>query len=186
MTEQGGVGIELWTMTEDILFDNLYIGNSVEDAQKLAEETWKVKKQVADEAKKAAEAAAAEGRTADEFYCMRLLEATGICVVPGSGFGQKDGTLHFRTTFLAPGTEWVGSSSLRSLLRIDTNDFCAPGYLKWMLLSHTLLVCGDVPEIRRCETSVGFLDTCEHTAPSELLHAILRHFLAPIFSFTRF
>ncbi|KAJ4293738.1 alanine transaminase [Collariella sp. IMI 366227] len=58
---------------------------------------------------KAAEAAAAEGRTADEFYCMRLLEATGVCVVPGSGFGQKEGTLHFRTTFLAPGTEWVGS-----------------------------------------------------------------------------
>lgn len=58
---------------------------------------------------KAAEAAAAEGRTPDEFYCMRLLEATGICVVPGSGFGQVEGTLHFRTTFLAPGTEWVGS-----------------------------------------------------------------------------
>ena len=45
----------------------------------------------------------------DEFYCLRLLEATGICVVPGAGFGQKEGTLHFRTTFLAPGTEWVGS-----------------------------------------------------------------------------
>ncbi|KAF4978673.1 hypothetical protein FZEAL_4991 [Fusarium zealandicum] len=58
---------------------------------------------------KAAEAASAEGRSPDEFYCMRLLEATGICVVPGSGFGQKEGTLHFRTTFLAPGTEWVGS-----------------------------------------------------------------------------
>jgi alanine transaminase len=58
---------------------------------------------------KAAEAAKADGRTPDEFYCMRLLEATGVCVVPGSGFGQKDGTLHFRTTFLAPGTEWVGS-----------------------------------------------------------------------------
>ncbi|GAB1315745.1 alanine transaminase [Madurella fahalii] len=58
---------------------------------------------------KAVEAAAAEGRTPDEFYCMRLLEATGVCVVPGSGFGQKEGTLHFRTTFLAPGTEWVGS-----------------------------------------------------------------------------
>jgi alanine transaminase len=56
---------------------------------------------------KAAEAAQAEGRTPDEFYCMRLLEATGVCVVPGSGFGQKPGTLHFRTTFLAPGTEWV-------------------------------------------------------------------------------
>ncbi|KAH8666728.1 pyridoxal phosphate-dependent transferase [Xylariales sp. PMI_506] len=58
---------------------------------------------------KAAEAAAKEGRTPDEFYCMRMLEATGVCVVPGSGFGQKEGSLHFRTTFLAPGTEWVGS-----------------------------------------------------------------------------
>jgi alanine transaminase len=26
--------------------------------------------------------------------------APGICVVPGSGFGQRDGTFHFRTTFL--------------------------------------------------------------------------------------
>lgn len=58
---------------------------------------------------KAAEAAAKEGRTPDEFYCMKLLEATGVCLVPGSGFGQKEGSLHFRTTFLAPGTEWVGS-----------------------------------------------------------------------------
>lgn len=58
---------------------------------------------------KAVEAAKKEGRTPDEFYCMRMLEATGVCVVAGSGFGQKEGTLHFRTTFLAPGTEWVGS-----------------------------------------------------------------------------
>ncbi len=57
---------------------------------------------------RAAEAAAKEGRSPDEFYCMRLLEATGVCLVPGSGFGQKEGTLHFRTTFLAPGTEWIG------------------------------------------------------------------------------
>ena len=49
-----------------------------------------------------------ENRKPDEFYCFRLLDATGICLVPGSGFGQKEGTLHFRTTFLAPGTEWVG------------------------------------------------------------------------------
>jgi aspartate/methionine/tyrosine aminotransferase len=33
---------------------------------------------------------------------MSLLEETGICVVPGSGFGQYPGTLHFRTTFLPP------------------------------------------------------------------------------------
>lgn len=44
--------------------------------------------------------------TPDEFYCKELLEATGICTVPGSGFGQRPGTYHLRTTFLAPGSEW--------------------------------------------------------------------------------
>jgi aspartate/methionine/tyrosine aminotransferase len=38
----------------------------------------------------------------DEDYCMALLEETGICVVPGSGFGQVEGTAHFRTTILPP------------------------------------------------------------------------------------
>lgn len=57
---------------------------------------------------KAIEQADREGRSPDEFYALRLLDATGVCVVPGSGFGQKPNTLHFRTTFLAPGTEWVG------------------------------------------------------------------------------
>jgi len=56
----------------------------------------------------AAKAAKEANRSPDEFYCLRLLDATGICVVPGSGFGQKPGTLHLRTTFLAPGTDWVG------------------------------------------------------------------------------
>jgi aspartate/methionine/tyrosine aminotransferase len=42
------------------------------------------------------------GAARDEEYCLRLLEETGICVVPGSGFGQAPGTLHFRTTFLPP------------------------------------------------------------------------------------
>lgn len=40
--------------------------------------------------------------TPDTFYVMELLQATGICVIPGSGFGQKSGTFHFRTTFLPP------------------------------------------------------------------------------------
>lgn len=35
-------------------------------------------------------------------YCMAMLEETGVCVVPGSGFGQKEGTYHFRVTFLPP------------------------------------------------------------------------------------
>jgi aspartate/methionine/tyrosine aminotransferase len=41
----------------------------------------------------------------DNTYCMSLLEETGICVVPGSGFGQMPGTLHFRTTILPPRDE---------------------------------------------------------------------------------
>jgi len=49
---------------------------------------------------KAIAAAEAEGMVADEWYCIRLLEATGLVVVPGSGYGQEDGSFHFRTTFL--------------------------------------------------------------------------------------
>ncbi|KAI0286825.1 Calreticulin family-domain-containing protein [Russula aff. rugulosa BPL654] len=39
----GGVGIELWTMTEDILFDNIYVGHSVDDAKAFAAETFDIK-----------------------------------------------------------------------------------------------------------------------------------------------
>jgi calnexin len=39
----GAIGFEIWTMQSDIMFDNIYIGNSVADAEKFAEETWKVK-----------------------------------------------------------------------------------------------------------------------------------------------
>lgn len=50
----------------------------------------------------AMEAAKKAGKPADVFYCLKLLEATGISTVPGSGFGQEEGTLHFRTTILPP------------------------------------------------------------------------------------
>ncbi|CAH0584574.1 unnamed protein product [Chrysodeixis includens] len=49
---------------------------------------------------KAIEAAKAARRPPDVFYAYRLLEETGICVVPGSGFGQRPNTYHFRTTIL--------------------------------------------------------------------------------------
>lgn len=52
----------------------------------------------------AAERLASDARR-DTHYCLALLEETGICVVPGSGFGQQPGTLHFRTTFLPPKDE---------------------------------------------------------------------------------
>ncbi|MFB3895526.1 MAG: aminotransferase class I/II-fold pyridoxal phosphate-dependent enzyme [bacterium] len=38
--------------------------------------------------------------TNDFDYCMNLLEATGLCTVNGSGFGQKEGTHHLRIAFL--------------------------------------------------------------------------------------
>ncbi|OWA54023.1 Alanine aminotransferase 1 [Hypsibius exemplaris] len=40
------------------------------------------------------------GQEPDYFYASQLLEHTGVFVVPGSGFGQKPGTFHFRTTIL--------------------------------------------------------------------------------------
>ncbi|KAL7274700.1 hypothetical protein RUND412_002372 [Rhizina undulata] len=42
----GAVGFELWTMNKDILFDNLYIGHSIEDAEKLQKESFDIKKEV--------------------------------------------------------------------------------------------------------------------------------------------
>ncbi|CAN8313041.1 unnamed protein product [Cochlearia groenlandica] len=36
----------------------------------------------------------------DVFYCLKLVEATGISTVPGSGFRQKEGVFHLRTTIL--------------------------------------------------------------------------------------
>ncbi|KAL2243147.1 alanine aminotransferase 2 [Sesamum indicum] len=50
--------------------------------------------------KKAIEAAKAVNTAPDAFYARRLLNATGIVVVPGSGFGQVPGTWHFRCTIL--------------------------------------------------------------------------------------
>jgi alanine transaminase len=40
------------------------------------------------------------GKAPDAYYCLELLDHTGIVVVPGSGFGQASGTWHFRTTIL--------------------------------------------------------------------------------------
>jgi len=54
---------------------------------------------------KAVAAAKAAGKPADTFYCLAMLDATGICVVPGTGFVQKPNTYHFRTTILPSETD---------------------------------------------------------------------------------
>lgn len=38
----------------------------------------------------------------DATWCRNLMQETGVVVVPGSGFGQKSGTQHFRIVFLPP------------------------------------------------------------------------------------
>ncbi len=50
----------------------------------------------------AIDAARSMGKAPDLLYCLELLEQTGICCVPGSGFNQIPGTAHFRTTILPP------------------------------------------------------------------------------------
>jgi alanine transaminase len=42
------------------------------------------------------------GKAADLLWALRLVEEEGVVVVPGSGFGQVEGTYHFRTTILPP------------------------------------------------------------------------------------
>jgi glutamate--glyoxylate aminotransferase len=49
---------------------------------------------------KALEAAKSEGKAPDVFYCLQLLQETGLSCVPGSGFQQAPGSFHIRTTIL--------------------------------------------------------------------------------------
>ncbi|ESO89980.1 hypothetical protein LOTGIDRAFT_192553, partial [Lottia gigantea] len=65
---------------------------------------------------KAIEEAKKNDKSPDAFYCFQLLEETGICTVPGSGFRQRDGTFHFRTTILPP------IDTLKSVLK-DFKEF---------------------------------------------------------------
>ncbi|MFK7961267.1 MAG: pyridoxal phosphate-dependent aminotransferase [Phycisphaerales bacterium] len=38
----------------------------------------------------------------DEQFCSEVIRETGVVIVPGSGFGQVEGTQHFRVVFLPP------------------------------------------------------------------------------------
>jgi alanine-synthesizing transaminase len=38
----------------------------------------------------------------DDEFCKRVIAETGVVIVPGSGFGQRPGTQHFRVVFLPP------------------------------------------------------------------------------------
>lgn len=46
------------------------------------------------------------GQNPETMYSIQTLEETGLVIVPGSGFGQAEGSYHFRTTFLPPDDEF--------------------------------------------------------------------------------
>ncbi|KAL1958208.1 hypothetical protein VTO42DRAFT_5064 [Malbranchea cinnamomea] len=49
----GAIGFEIWTMQSDILFDNIYIGHSLEEAEKLKAETFDIKRPIEEAAEEA-------------------------------------------------------------------------------------------------------------------------------------
>jgi len=63
-----------------------------------------------------------QGTTPDTLYALSLLEKTGICVVPASGFGQEEGRYGFRTTFL-PSEEDMAASV--KAMKVHHEEFCA-------------------------------------------------------------
>ncbi|KAL7754456.1 alanine transaminase [Sorochytrium milnesiophthora] len=71
--------------------------------------------------KRALAAAAAAKKVPDEFYSLKMLEATGVCVIPGSGFLQEPDTYHFRSTFLPPEDQF---DNFIQLLKTFHEKFC--------------------------------------------------------------
>jgi alanine transaminase len=61
------------------------------------------------------------GVSPDTLYCMSLLERTGLCVVPASGFGQREGRYGFRTTFLPSEDEMARAVEQ---IREHYHEFC--------------------------------------------------------------
>lgn len=70
---------------------------------------------------RAIEAAEEAGVSPDTLYALSLLERTGVCVVPASGFGQEAGRYGFRTTFL-PSEEEM--ERVVELFRVHHEEFC--------------------------------------------------------------
>ena len=62
-----------------------------------------------------------KGVAPDTMYAVSLLERTGICVVPASGFGQESGRHGFRTTFLPPEAEMERAVEM---IRVHHDEFC--------------------------------------------------------------
>lgn len=72
---------------------------------------------------KAIAAAAEKGVPVDGMYCMGMVNETGIMTVPGSGFGQAEGTYHFRmTNLVSPTSEMIETLDLLKKYNTDFHD----------------------------------------------------------------
>ncbi|EEB17477.1 Alanine aminotransferase, putative [Pediculus humanus corporis] len=77
---------------------------------------------------KALQEAKSKNMPADTFYAFQLLESTGICVIPGTGFKQMPDTYHLRTTIL-PSTAFY-QYGLRNCPNYDKKQKSNDNYLK--------------------------------------------------------
>lgn len=78
------------------------------------------------------------GQIPDMFYCMKLLEEEGICLVPGSGFGQREGTFHFRYVVLptARSLRWfLWRFGLKLVKMYITSDLATSNNINHILLA---------------------------------------------------
>ncbi|EIW72285.1 calnexin [Tremella mesenterica] len=78
-TKIAGIGIELWTMTEDIMFDNIYISHDPEEAKAFAKETFHVKKPIEKEAEGSAEDEDEEPSTLLDKIRLKIYEFIHLC-----------------------------------------------------------------------------------------------------------
>jgi alanine transaminase len=70
---------------------------------------------------KAIDEAISQNITPDTLYALSLLERTGICVVPASGFGQAPGRYGFRTTFLPSENDMAYTVNA---MKVHHEEFC--------------------------------------------------------------
>ena len=67
---------------------------------------------------KAIKRAASEEVPCDFMYCLDMVNQTGIMTVPGSGFGQRENSFHYRITNLVTPTDDM-RETLKSLIAFN-------------------------------------------------------------------
>ncbi|KAF2301665.1 hypothetical protein GH714_028556 [Hevea brasiliensis] len=114
---------------------------------------------------KAIDAAKKAGKVPDVFYCLKLLEATGISTVPGSGFGQKEGA-PLKPIFTNPVEKESESSDECSTATTPTSDDAR---------IPTRLACPLAPKKRKATLKCNYSGVREFFTPPDLETVFIRH-----------